>query len=364
MSLNNVSKHEYKVLVNTITYNQSKYIKDTLDGIAKQQTNFPFVSCVLEDCSTDGEQDVIKEWVDKNCDKESIECKDIPTANVIIARHKVNKNCTFAIYLFKENLWKKPDVKYAHIILWREKCTYEALCEGDDYWTDPLKLQKQVDFMDANPDYVMCFHNAMERWEDEGGREQPFSNIENRDYVGVEMYRHWIVPTASVLFRHNEVYPSKIYKTATSSTKFIFGDIILFLSAASLGKVRGMSDCMSVYRRTENGIVIQLRKSYEKQFKMIEHNLEIFHVFGNEYKKDSEFLFHYQCLIISRDAKKAGNTGIAKMFKDKSMKYSYWGYYKTYFTIIILDILDYMKSRWHIDIYKLRRIIKKMISNK
>lgn len=350
--------NDYKVLVNCITFNQSKYIEDALNGMAMQQTNFPFVSCVLEDCSTDGEQDVIREWVDKNCDKESVEYIDIPTADVIIARHKVNVNCTFAIYLFKKNLWKKPDVKYAHIIPWREKCTYEALCEGDDYWTDPLKLHKQVDFMDANPDYVMCFHNAIEKWEGRDVEEKMFSNIQDREYGGVEMYRHWMVPTASVLFRPI-VYKSVIYEKANASKEFIFGDIVLFLSLASIGKVRGLSDCMSVYRRTQTGAVMEMVKSYEQRYKYGEQNLGVFHVFGEEYKKDAEFLFHCNCINVCKDAKKNHRKDVVDKFRKRSLKYSITGHYKTFLELKLISILDYLRSNWGIDFYKLRRVVLK-----
>ena len=66
----------YKVVVLSITYNQSKYIEDTLNGFAMQRTDFPFLCCVFDDASTDGEQDVLKRWIDNHCNPEEVEIYD------------------------------------------------------------------------------------------------------------------------------------------------------------------------------------------------------------------------------------------------------------------------------------------------
>ena len=97
-------QQEYKVLVRCFTYNQSKYIEDTLNGFAMQQTDFPFICLVMDDASTDGEQDVIKAWMEGECDMDKAEIIDIPTSVVIIVQHKINPSCTLAFYLLKQNL--------------------------------------------------------------------------------------------------------------------------------------------------------------------------------------------------------------------------------------------------------------------
>lgn len=153
-------QQEYKVLVRCFTYNQSKYIEDTLNGFAMQQTDFPFICLVMDDASTDGEQDVIKAWMEGECDMDKAEIIDIPTSVVIIVQHKINPSCTLAFYLLKQNLYKAKEKKMAHVAPWREKCEYEAMCEGDDYWIAPLKLQKQVNVMDANQRIGLCYTRA------------------------------------------------------------------------------------------------------------------------------------------------------------------------------------------------------------
>ena len=147
----------FKVLVRCFTYNQSQYIEDALNGFAMQQTNFPFVCLVMDDCSTDGEQEVIKAYLDRECDMSKAEFFEDDTTTTTLVPHRTNVNCTFAAYLLKKNLHKVKGAKMAYVTPWREHCEYEALCEGDDYWIDPLKLQKQVNFLEKNPECGFCY---------------------------------------------------------------------------------------------------------------------------------------------------------------------------------------------------------------
>lgn len=290
ITLNDVykSRNHYKVLVKTITFNHSKYIQDTLNGIAMQITNFPFVNVVLEDHSTDGEQEVIKTWMEQECDLLLAEYYDIPTAEVIIAPHKSNANCTFAVYFHKENLFRQKAKREEQVNPWRTNSEYEAMCEGDDYWTDSMKLQKQVDFLENNLDYSMCFHSAIEHYEHKDIPDKVFSKIRDKDYSGRFLFKNWIVPTASVLYRVS-VVKSDLYKKVLNCKDFIYGDTPLFVTCAELGKVRGMSDIMSVYRRNEGGLTFG-PKSTEEIKKFVNHILSFPQIFGEQYSNDSRLL--------------------------------------------------------------------------
>ena len=138
-------KQNYKVLVRCFTYNQSNYIEDALNGFTLQKTTFPFVCLVMDDCSTDGEQDVIKAWMERECNMTKVEYVNEGIADIIIVPHKKNENCNFAIYFLKKNLYKNP-FKMQIVAPWREHCEYEATCEGDDIWTTDDKLQKSCVF--------------------------------------------------------------------------------------------------------------------------------------------------------------------------------------------------------------------------
>lgn len=155
-----VDKH--KVVVLTITYNQSKYIEDTLNSFAMQQTDFPFLCCVFDDASTDGEQEVLKQWVENHCNSEEVEVYDHPLTMILKAPDKNNPNCIYVIHLQKINTWGKPE-KRDLLDYWIQFGEYQALCEGDDYWIDSMKLQKQVDILDSNPSLSSCWTGYISR---------------------------------------------------------------------------------------------------------------------------------------------------------------------------------------------------------
>jgi len=156
---------DFKVFVRCFTYNQSRYITDTLNGFVTQQTDFPFVCCIVDDASTDGEQEVIKSYLydcfDLSDDSVHYE-QETDYASISFAQHKTNKSCFFAVLFLKKNYYSRKEAykKMSFISQWRDRCKYEAICEGDDYWTDTNKLQKQVSFLEANPEYALIYSKA------------------------------------------------------------------------------------------------------------------------------------------------------------------------------------------------------------
>ena len=120
-------------VINCTTYNHEIYLRDALEGFVNQQTNFPFVAIVHEDASTDGTADLLREYAEKYPD-------------IILPIYG------------KDNQYSNPKGKLNKIInkaCEATKAKYIAFCEGDDYWVDPLKLQKQVDFLESHPNYSM-----------------------------------------------------------------------------------------------------------------------------------------------------------------------------------------------------------------
>lgn len=271
-----IPKQDYKVLVRCSTYNQSKYIEDALKGFAMQQTEFPFVCLVMDDCSTDGEQEVIKAWMERECDMVNAECVEIEKSYITIVPHKSNKQCTFAFYFLKQNMYKVNAQKMNMVDPWRKHCVYEAICEGDDYWIAEDKLQKQVDFLDANPEYAMCFHRSILMDYIGTGTNLKSYEASDREYSATELFAEWIVPTASMMYRTLILdYGIK------QPESFMYGDITWIERCAHTGKVYGMKDIMSVYRVQENGITYNKTASsnyinrYKKHLDCISKNFPL-----------------------------------------------------------------------------------------
>lgn len=216
-----------------ITYNHESYIRQCLEGFIMQKTNFLFEAIVHDDASTDNTANIIQEYA-----------QNYP--NIIKP------------VLEKENQFSKHDGSLDKILNSNIRGKYVAVCEGDDYWIDPKKIQKQVDFLESNYDYSMCFHNAVLLNESKS----PFRliEIENRDYTANECYRDWIVPTASIVIRKS------VWDKMKTDTRLINGDINIILNACANGKIRGFSEKMSVYRRQDNGLT--LKRAFDDNLKM------------------------------------------------------------------------------------------------
>ena len=115
------------VTIRCITYNHESYIRQCLDGFLMQKTTFRFEAIVHDDASTDGTATIIREYADKY-------------PNIIKPIFET------------ENQYSKRDGSLRRILDAHTHGKYIAMCEGDDYWTDPYKLQKQVDFLESHPD--------------------------------------------------------------------------------------------------------------------------------------------------------------------------------------------------------------------
>lgn len=148
-----------KVSVCSITYNHRGLIKDALDGFMHQRTDFPYEVIVHDDASTDGTADVLREYA---------------------ARHD-----NVRLILRKENIFSHTRIYPVVDAIAEARGKYIALCDGDDYWTDPEKLQKQADCLDANPGYVLCYHRVRHEWAD--GRVIRYKMEPPHDYTAEDL---------------------------------------------------------------------------------------------------------------------------------------------------------------------------------
>lgn len=245
---------DYKVLVNCMTYNQSKYIEDALNGFAMQKTDFPFVCLVMDDASTDGEQEVIKAWMERECDMEKAENVEIEKSFITLVPHKTNSNCTFAFYFLKKNLYGTGE-KTPLITPWREHCVYEALCEGDDYWIDKKKLQKQCSYMQQHSECSLL-HTAFyfyiqdeEKFYDSSIDQDIYVRAKNENRnVACEIFTfNYRVVTASSFFRASDYLFLQNW-SEYNNHKYLLGDIQLWTMLLQRGEIGYIPDVTAVYR--------------------------------------------------------------------------------------------------------------------
>ena len=209
------------VTVRCLAYNHAPYIRQCLEGFVMQKTSFRFQVIIHDDASTDGTDDIIREYAEKYPD-------------IIVPIFET------------ENQYSKRNGAISRQMNRLMKGTYAAYCEGDDYWTDPLKLQKQVSFLEQHPDYIMAC-NRTQLFSQKKGRfvGETLCYSSDRDISAEDTILHGglYIPSCSSVYRWD------IRDSFTDYCKNSpVGDYPLQIMCAMKGKIRYFSDCMSVYR--------------------------------------------------------------------------------------------------------------------
>lgn len=273
--MNKITPSKFMLRVSCSTFNHASYIEDAMNGFTMQQTTFPYICTIVDDNSTDGEQEVLRNYLQQHflLDEDAVaRQKETDDYLMTFARHKENHNCFFAVYLLKYNHYSIKKAKEPYYKDLNANIKYAAICEGDDYWTDPNKLQMQVDFLETHPEYSMCFHDVAIKAEK--GREwyDVFGKLENRDYTGMENMVTWSVPTCSMVMRR------EVYLSRPMNPKFTMGDNVVVLTASRMGKIRCIPKKMGVYRLTPTSW-IDGQSDKVQRYKYISHYLGLIEEF-------------------------------------------------------------------------------------
>lgn len=205
-----------KITVLCLAYNHASYIKDALEGFVSQKTRFSFEVIVHDDASTDRTAEIIREYA---------------------RRYPEIIKPVFQ----KENQYSRSVAIGPTFCFPLVRGEYVALCEGDDYWTDPLKLQLQADALDAHPEVDLCTHGALVT---QNGKFHGY--MPSRLWGGIlsadKIIRGMRLPTASLLIRR------EAYLRMTPPREILFNDTALLLQTCMRGGALYLPRCMSVYR--------------------------------------------------------------------------------------------------------------------
>ena len=214
------------------TFNHAGFVAQTLDGALMQQTDFQVEIVIGDDGSTDGAQAIIQHYTEQHPNR-------------------------IRAFLHPENLGPARPREFAgrnNVLHLLRACRGEfvAMCEGDDYWTDPQKLQKQVDLLRANPGVAVCHHNVLVTYEVDNQPDHLF-NPPDQPPIGTladVLADRWFFATASWLYRN--IFRDKPF--ADWHAEAASGDWALMIQLAATGQIAYLPDVMGVYRKHSAGL--------------------------------------------------------------------------------------------------------------
>lgn len=212
------------VSISCITYNQEAFIADAIEGFLRQEAPFPIEILIHDDASTDRTAEIVRSYEQAHPDRIS------------------------AIYQH-ENQYSKG-VRTTHFNFARARGKYIALCEGDDFWTDPLKLAKQVEAMEAHPGVELCFHAAQRIPHGASAPDKVIGRYADRDCLvsteDIITRPHGAIPTASCVITNRAAQELMRFRAEVCGVRV--GDVVLQILASLPGGALYLAEEMSVYR--------------------------------------------------------------------------------------------------------------------
>ena len=229
LELPNLIKDRPMVSVIVMAFNHGPFIERCLNEILKQQTNFAFEIILGEDESSDETLDLCKKIASENPDKIRLFLHSRENNILINGKRTGRFNFIYSLYLSRGK--------------------YIAMCDGDDFWTDPLKLQKQVDFLDTHKDYSGSFHNCNIVYLEKKLREKTFPDLTNHTIMFNDVLKDWLIPTASFVFRKDV-----LKNLSHTYVKLQSVDRLIHLLVANEGLIKFEHNIWSVYRIHDKSI--------------------------------------------------------------------------------------------------------------
>ncbi len=309
------------VAIKCLTYNHAPYIRQCLDGFVMQKTDFRFVAIVHDDASTDGTADIIREYEKKY-------------PEIIKPIYET------------ENQYSKKDGSLFFLVdtaIKDTKCKYIALCEGDDYWTDPLKLCTQIEYLENNPCCGLCY-TKVNRFDEK-------THTYNNSWGGpndcfAQFIKENTVPTLTAIFR-SKLYYAYINDVQPYTRGWRMGDYPLWIWLSYTSEIKFVDCVTGVYRILETSASHSNDLQKRINFVSSGHDIQRFflNLFNVEYDVDE-----FESTKLEQLASFAlydNNSIIAKEYLDKAVILSWKGKLKRVISSspILMKIFVYIKSR-------------------
>jgi len=212
------------------TYNHEKYISKAIESFLMQMTDFPFEIIIRDDCSTDSTADIIKRYVEKY-------------PNIVKP-------------IFETENTYSQGIRPMPVVFAKATGKYLALCEGDDYWTDPNKLQKQIAFLENNPDYVITYTDC--EFFDRSGSIKNTGVGATRDLEAIELQKCTPIYTLTVCFRN------VLKDTPPELHGARIGDLCIWSLLGHYGKGKFLSDIKPAKYRVHDGGILSTKTKRQK----------------------------------------------------------------------------------------------------
>lgn len=289
---------QFTVRVSCMTFNHAAYIEDTMDGFCMQETSFPYLCNIIDDKSTDGEQEVIKKYLADHFDlddKGVFRQEETDDYYLTFAQHKSNKNCFFAVIYLKYNHYSIRKPKKPYVEEWDGCTKYLATCEGDDFWVNPRKLQMQYDYMESHPSCSLCHGDVVYYNDDKGCSEGRvgllINRLVNKSYSKEETFKRIVKSQYSAISLTCFYRKELLEKINKNTVKLMMGDTPLLLDMSQQGDFKYFPEVMGVYR-IHSGSTVHKTPAENRRFSL--GVKEMFVYYCHKYNYKIPFLVKYR----------------------------------------------------------------------
>lgn len=294
--------HDIILSVYIPTYNHEKYIAQALEGVLKQKTKYKFEVLVGEDCSTDNTRAIVKEYEEKYPGR-------------------------FQIFYREHNMYGKTPNNSVDL---RQRCKgkYIMCLEGDDFWIDECKIEKQIDFLENNPEYLGVAHNCIVVDEESKPNGEMYPECKEEEYT-LKHFVSEIMPGQYATLMYRNYYIDEYMDTSILKKGLRPGDRVTYFALTLNGRIRCIQEPMTAYRHVKKSGT-SFSATYKYSFENAENwNYSLVQYARNFDKNVIKYteMIYFRNLMIGLKERQCTKKQIFKYMKKINYKFSVVGLY-------------------------------------